>query len=123
MFSCPRRLLPREADDWDSDNTCTYCGSLNPAEFMARLQAQDVKLSPTDKNYKVYVENDGGPMFLHSYKKNGTIVHESRDIAEFYFYHLNEIERNEFISMYNAKKVKMVEGFYVLPYFCSQAGV
>lgn len=48
---------------WREDKTCSYCGSLNPEEFMARLEAGDVELGPTDKPYKVYIKDlEGKPV-------------------------------------------------------------
>lgn len=73
-FTCPRRresgmhlnnsvfkLSGSDLDHWDSQNTCSYCGSLNQITFMEHLEAGDVKLGPTDKNYKVYVEGIPDP--------------------------------------------------------------
>jgi hypothetical protein len=50
------------------DGTCDFCGSLDPDILMARLEAGDVILVPTDKNYKVYVRNKGGAPFRQSYR-------------------------------------------------------
>ncbi|MEN6620098.1 MAG: hypothetical protein ABFD50_00905 [Smithella sp.] len=67
-FTCPRRNelgayghSEQEKDTWDKDSTCSYCGSLNPDVLMSHLEAGDVKLGPTDKNYKVYVEGIPDP--------------------------------------------------------------
>lgn len=91
---------------WREDDTCSYCGSLNPATFMARLEAGDVELTPTDKNYKVYA--DGAGLRGHS---------------KFYFQHLNEEQKQRFIELYNERKLKMAYPghFYVLPFFCRPA--
>ena len=73
---CPRRAENpghqslSDHDTWREDNTCSYCGSLNPDVFMARLEAGDVELIPTDKNYKVYVYNDGGEWFTRLTKQS-----------------------------------------------------
>ena len=76
-FKCPRRseshfgssiTFARDNDYDPSDDTCQYCGSLNPDTLMARLEVGDVMLGATDKNYKVYVENSGGSPFKQSYR-------------------------------------------------------
>ena len=58
---CPRReegptsfKLPAE-DHWRENETCSFCGSLNPEAFMRHAEA-GAKLGPTDKSYKVYVD-------------------------------------------------------------------
>ncbi len=73
-FTCPRRIedgMHRDnsqfkhagsnKDKWRDENTCTYCGSLNQDVFMQHLEAGSVTLTPTDKNYKVYVEGLPNP--------------------------------------------------------------
>lgn len=73
----PQRDCPRcegildygiDYSQWPDDGTCHYCGSLNAGTFMDRLEAGTVRLGPTDKNYKVYVHNDGGESFKQSYR-------------------------------------------------------
>lgn len=40
-------------------------------------------------------------------------------IAKFYFQHLDEAQRAEFIDLYNSKQMRIDGGnFYVMPYFC-----
>lgn len=101
MFRAP------EFDTWRQDNTCSYCGSGNPDEFMRRVEARDVTLSPTDKNYKVYVESDdaaqpfGGPAH------------------KFYFQHLSIEQRKRFVELWNAG-LKIHGGFYVFPFFMTR---
>ncbi len=62
---CPRRdeigQRPDGEDAWREDDTCSYCGSLNPALFMAKAEAREITLGPTDKTYKVYVESLPNP--------------------------------------------------------------
>lgn len=107
---CPRRdpnpgpfNLP-EHDIWHEDQTCSYCGSLNPDAFMEAIEFQDAELTPTDKNYKVYITRKVGGH------------------GKFYFPHLSEDQMTHFVELVNAKKVKLgIPGhFYVLPYFCSR---
>lgn len=86
--------------EWRDDNTCSYCGSLSGDALMARLEAGNVKLRPTDKDYKVYI-----------------------DSGKFYFQHLSPEQRKRFIELYNAGQILLdVPGhFYVTPFFCRMA--
>lgn len=118
------------------DGTCDYCGSLMPDAFMERLEAGTIKLGPTDKNYKVYVDNVGGKPFLRTHRidqpsKPGEIMKDPRDQAhwvwitdennhcKFYFQHLNEVQQKRFVQLLNEKKIMIgVPGhFYVRPFF------
>jgi hypothetical protein len=101
---CPRRdeIGQREVgvDSWRDDQTCSYCGSFKPEDFMAHLESGDIQLGSTDKNYKVYVH--GLPRF-----------------TKFYFQHFDAGQRTRFIELLNGKKIRF-EGnmpFYVLPFF------
>lgn len=115
MF-CPRRIenpvadqtFPGE-DQYDNEETCSFCGSLSPELFMARLEAGDVILEPTDKCYKAYLRNDGGEPF-----KSPT--------GKFYYQHLSEDQKTRFVELYNEKKMKLATPgyFYVAPYFCKR---
>lgn len=105
-FNCPRRNeigglgTPTVGfyDGWRGDDTCSYCGSLEPQLFMDRLEAGD-KLIPTDKNYKAYLEPG----------------HQT-----FYYQHLTQEHRERFINLVNNQCITFGEpGYlYVLPYFC-----
>jgi len=157
-FQCPRRAeshfgsLPAFARDNDydpSDDSCRYCGSLNPDTFMARVEAGDVKLGSTDKNYKVYVENAGGNPFGQTYRDcprdkemTGAAgnkymvsscdkgpdqcthwVTRQTEGAKFYFQHLSEDQRKRFVEMMNGPgKIQFQGGygFYVMPFFCAR---
>lgn len=85
--------LPQE-DTWNP--TCSWCGSLNPDEFMRRAEAGD-ELGPTGKSYKVYVG--------------------ARD--KFCFQHLDEEQKKRFVELLVQGRLKIgAPGhFYVLPYF------
>jgi ferredoxin len=159
-FKCPRRAESHfgsspaflRDDDYDpSDDSCQYCGSLNPDTFMARLEAGDVLLGSTDKNYKVYVENHGGEQFKQSFRDcprdkemTGAVgnkyfisncdkgpvecahwVTREMQQTKFYFQHLSEQQQNRFIELVNTKKVRFSGdyGFYVLPFFCTKVTV
>lgn len=119
---------------WRADNTCSYCGSLNPETFMARLEAGDVELVPTDKSYKVYVRNSGGADFQQRYRDCPTDeprhgpeeclhwVTRTIDETKFYFQHLSKDQQARFIELYNERKIKMgyPGHFYTTPFFCKR---
>lgn len=135
---CPRSngttIVPPRPDRPD-DGTCDYCGSLLADTFMARLEAGDVILTPTDKNYKVYVNNDGGTPFKQTYGSEYEEPREPggslgakvpfhwvcREVSEtkFYFQHLSEAQQQRFIELLNEKKLKLdyPGHFYRTPYF------
>lgn len=137
-FLCPRRAeapfkLPSlaEHDHWRSDDSCSYCGSLNPAALMKRLEAGDVELEPTDKSYKVYVKNQGGAAFKQTYREEppGVLCNGpdacthwvTRDQAttKFYFQHFTEEQCRRFIDLLNERKLKIgyPGHFYARPFF------
>lgn len=131
---CPRRSegpfrLPEE-DNWLGDDSCSYCGSMNPDTLMARLEVEDVELVPTDKNYKVYVENKGGAKFKMFHSRScpddkcpvATCTHwkvDERNGTKFYFQHLSEEQRTRFIELHNDGKIKLgyPGHFYNPPFF------
>lgn len=142
---CPRRAETGRGpvgaggpvtDGWFDDNTCSYCGSFNPDEFMRRLEAGDVELEPTDKSYKVYVRNAGGEGFKHTYRDcrdaqcsgPDTCTHwvttRDRERTKFYFQHLSIDQRKRFVDLMNAGSLKLAYPgrFYVMPFFCTRAG-
>jgi len=107
---CPRRAenpgnwrYP-DSDEWRADNTCSYCGSLNP-EILLRAMAEDhrCELGPTDKNYKIYVSIG------------------DRDNNKCYFQHFSVEQQIRFIELMNTKPPTFTIGypghFYVLPFF------
>lgn len=140
---CPRRVgsgldspvfnLPA-LDHWRDDGTCSFCGSLNPDVFMARVEAGDVQLEPTDKSYKVYVQNSGGEAFKRSYRdcpKGATCtgpkdcthwVTREQPSSKFYFQHLSTAQRHRFVELMNAQRLKLAfpGHFYVLPFFAKR---
>jgi len=139
--TCPRRfedgrepLHGEGPDSWRADQTCTYCGSLHPDVFMERAEAGDVRLSPTDKDYKVYVGNQGGAAFAMTYRKDCRgaptctgpddcthWVTEERQETKFYFQHLSEAQQRRFVELHNAKPPRLhldyPGHFYRLPFF------
>jgi len=66
-------------DTWRHDQTCSYCGSLHPDEFIRRLAAGET-IGTTTKTYKAYLDNPR---------------------AKFYYQHLSEDQRTEFIRLLN----------------------
>jgi len=148
-MKCPRRIegpfkLPKE-DSWREDDTCSYCGSLNPNTLMQRIESGDVELTPTDKSYKIYVDNTvGSKLFKIRYRKDCNCefprnltsdqitekveacphwITEERTHTKFYFQHLSEEQQKRFIEIYNDKKMKLKYPgyFYVRPFFCARA--
>ncbi len=156
-FQCPRRseshfgsspAFARDNDYDPSDDSCRYCGSLNPDTFMQRLEAGDVLLGSTDKNYKVYVTSKPEtPTFKQTYRNcpndeereafNGrkymassckgpdTCTHwvtKDTNHTKFYFQHLSDEQKNRFIELYNEKRIQFEGGygFYVMPFFCKR---
>lgn len=144
MF-CPRRQeaphisksFPGPDKYREEDDKCSYCGCLNPDTFMARLEVGDIELGPTDKDYKVYVENKGGQLFKQHYRDCYTGKDEEGYVPctgpddcthwitketprdKFYFMHLSVEQQKRFVELLNEKKVVigMPGHFYVRPFF------
>ena len=101
---CPRQryaTLQSQRDHqsrWLEDGTCSYCGSLHPDELFRCIEA-GAEITPTDKNYKIYVAHR----------------------RKFYFWHLDDAGEGRFVDLCNEQKVTFAEPgyFYVLPYFCA----
>lgn len=69
---------------------------------MAHVEAGTIVLTPTDKNYKVYVEGAGIN-------------------TKFYFQHLSTDQKKRFVDCMNETgklKLDLPGYFYVLPFFC-----
>lgn len=116
--TCPRRM--EEMGPWareegldgfarghglvgQTDPACTFCGSLSGDRFM-ELVREGAEVGPTDKNYKAYLHAGG------------------HTEAKFYFRHLSEEQRREFVDLLNAGRVRigMPGHFYVPPFFGGQ---
>ena len=108
--------------DCDGHKSCSYCGSLSPAELFAAIEAGH-ELGPTDKNYKVYVGlpnpkagqvveigSESGPAFDRDGKPNKLDLTPAEKLlgryrrpmhgtagvtvtAKFYFQHLSPAEQ------------------------------
>jgi len=106
-FLCRRRaenpIEPKYRDNldwWREDNTCSYCGSLNPDEVIRLIEIGSC-VTPTDKSYKIYLGDN----------------HKA------YFQHFSQSHADRFIGLYNAKKMRIAEPgyFYVRPFFAAPA--
>lgn len=141
---CPRRVESGMANSFpepdiyrEEDDKCSYCGSLNPDTFMKRLEAGDIELGPTDKNYKAYVENKGGQSFKQHYRDCYTgkedpgyksctgpddcthWITREQEHGKFYFQHLSVEQRKRFVELLNEKKlhIGMPGHFYTRLFF------
>ena len=108
MHPCPRMAevghgpgspfkLPTESE-WRKDNTCSWCGGLNPDEALSRIEDGE-RISVTDKNYKIYM---------------------SENHQKVYFQHFTEDHMKKFIELMNSGRVRYMAdiGFgRNLPYF------
>lgn len=76
---------------------CSYCGSM-PSEALFEAIERGEQLTPTDKDYKVYVEPGS---------------------RKFYFQHFTDEEKRRFVDLLNARAIKIAYPgyFYRLPYF------
>jgi hypothetical protein len=138
-MQCPRRsesglgsvFKVGKDDVYREDNTCSWCGSLNPATLMERIEAGTVQLGPTDKSYKVYVHNAGGEAFKQTYRDcpadserhmpeecTHWVTREMQQ-TKFYFQHFSEEQKMRFIELLNERKLTLgyPGRFYVLPFF------
>lgn len=109
--TCPRRAegpfaVEELKDGWQMKGNmlfCSYCGSLQP-NMVLSLMTMGCVICPTDKNYKIYVED-----------KN------RRYIGKFYFQHFTDEDKLRFIELYNTKPrtfgIAHPGDFYVLPFF------
>ena len=102
-MTCPRRLEefgPWEheegLDHWRDDHTCSFCGSLDSDLVMERIEAGE-EITPTDKDYKIYIGEHN----------------------KAYFQHFSKEQRTRLVELVNDKKVKFKYPghFYVLPFF------
>lgn len=53
-YVCPGVMRERK-DPYHISPTCSYCGSISQEAFLKAVE-QGLQITPTDKNYKVYVE-------------------------------------------------------------------
>lgn len=111
-ITCPRRM--EEFGPWErtegldryiaggglvgQSRCCSFCGSLPPDDFMSLVRT-GAMIEPTDKDYKAYIRGETQ--------------------AKFYYQHLDEAQKREFIGLLNAKRINIgyPGRFYVLPFF------
>lgn len=157
---CPRRQeapyqITEPPDRWevrsDPENPgilgnglscCSYCGSLRPEDFMEMVR-RGYYVTPTDKNYKVYIGRPYTDEETSAYKQSPHVKAlldagaDEKDIAipvhhedaKFYFQHLSPEQCVEFVDRYNAAvskkpsypdqgmKLAYPGYFYRLPFF------
>ena len=134
---------------WRDDGTCSYCGSLSPEALFAAIENGTAVLGATDKDYKLYVDlpnpKEGQPRLSGSTNAGecpqgwlpadaeaktkwglspGTTFYVVRPDgptrhAKFYFQHLSDDQKQRFVDLYNARRLKFHpgDGFYVMPFF------
>lgn len=65
---CPRRIgtladtelyAGSKVDEWREDNTCSFCGGINPMKLLEMLKSGGWHVVPTDKSYKFYIDKVG----------------------------------------------------------------
>lgn len=112
--------------------TCSYCGSLQPDDFLERVRQGDY-VTPTDKNYKAYIGRPYTEEETEEYKQiphvkallaagataEDLAIPTNHQDAKFYFQHLSPEQCREFVDLYNRKEIKMAYPghFYRLPFF------
>ncbi len=115
QHKCPRRqgapFVEPEYDTWNNRDgypACSYCGSLHPDTFMQAVR-DGVVISGTDKSYKAYIRElpvSGTDILNH---------------AKFYYMHLSQDQKGEFVHLYNERKIVTDEfGLYTLPFFMKE---
>lgn len=121
--------------------TCSFCGSMHPDDLMEGLRSGGLLLGPTDKDYKVYVHEAVDEAMLGRARAKARQQGEQigvafeqldehvriqtlaashgRDVGKFYFMHLAEEQKREFIELLNVRRFQIgYPGFfYVMPYF------
>jgi hypothetical protein len=73
----------REGGMGKQKRSCSYCGSMHPDDFMDAVRTS-LKIGPTDKPYKLYVDGYNG---------------------KFYLQHLSDEQQKEFYQLVLDKKV------------------
>jgi hypothetical protein len=109
--------------------SCSFCGSIHPDIFMAKVR-EGWFVGPTDKNYKAYLGKPldepvemGDPQINQSLRDAGQgdqiMMLTDTDIGKFYYQHLSDEQRQEFVALVNDKTMKIgyPGHFYRLPYF------
>ena len=86
---------------------------------MQRLEAGTVEILPTDKDYKVYVQNTTGENFTQHFVNNGAWTSSTTSQVPFKFQHLTYEQMVRFVELFNDRKLRIgfPGHFYVAPYF------
>lgn len=135
----------REGEDtWKSGrgeqdfDCCSYCHSIKPEDVFAGIEDGTIELAPTDKGYKVYIDLVGDGLCpdcrgsgLEDLKlpekcwlcKGSGKGAQHHQVAKFYFQHFSTEDRERFLELHNANKIKYgYPGYlYRLPYFTRTA--
>jgi hypothetical protein len=83
--------------------TCSYCGSVNPDDFMAAVRAGAV-VGPTDKNYKVYLHE---ALSAEELASRDPALHSmtGKHLGKFYTVHLSPGHSAEFVGLWREGRV------------------
>lgn len=141
--TCPRRaeitgpFWPEEQNKDDKDTwrkgvgltgqrdqlSCSHCGSLHPVTFIEWIKNGYV-LGPTDKTYKAYIGKPSEkPLTMQVPDGEGGFVEKEFLVggqeAKFYYQHLSEEQRRQFIDLYNdgTMQIGYPGHLYVMPFF------
>lgn len=142
--------VAQDKDTWaahhglvNQERGCSYCGSMHPDEFMQAVR-DGYTVGPTDKSYKAYLSEtptdeqmaERKAQAVERYVRMGSSqdsalrmvesdlsIKAGRDVGKFYFQHLSDEQRSEFIELYNNKTMKVgyPGHFYRRPFFAVAA--
>jgi hypothetical protein len=80
---------------WREDNTCSHCGGMKPSIALDAIK-NGATVVPTDKNYKIYIEQVPGGKMLPSSPAN-----------KCYLNHFSESQAVEFVLLNKQGKMKL----------------
>lgn len=126
----PFHLAGPNLDTWTKDGKCSYCGSLSPEVVLQRIEAGEVEVGPTDKNYKAYIRVLRGDAFKQTHRTDDkpfkgwdspehTWVTQETKEGKFYYQHFSEEQCKKFVELYNAHQMHVgyPGHFYRPPFF------
>lgn len=105
----------------------TYLSRPYSAEEIAARRARWEDTDPTVRAVREVGERDGKTAEqiaadIDNVAEVALSPSPGETVAKFYFQHLNETQRGEFIDLYNTGRMRIDTGtFYVMPYFCKPA--
>lgn len=148
LHTCPRRMneigpwqRQPDLDTWTTGHgvvgiqgdqlSCSFCGSLHPDAFMRWLRDGGT-IDSTGKNYKAYIDcpypnEHYGETTDEIITVDGGGSYRSISVygrtAKFYFQHLDDAQRREFVDLYNAGRIAFAGGygFEIYPFFMGPA--